>query len=151
LARPKVEIFKGLFSYNDVWRPLVSPKVNNPHTELQLYSKSTITVQVRDAKEKSSDVNLASHLITDAWLNLYDVAVVISNDSDLATAIQLVKEHQKKIVGIINPQRACKMASELGRLADFKSDIRLTHLTASQLPSPITAANGKQIIKPKEW
>lgn len=40
-------------------------------------------------EEKGSDVNLAIHLLNDAWNNRFDVAVVVSNDSDLAEAMRL--------------------------------------------------------------
>ncbi len=42
---------------------------------------------VWDTEEKGSDVNLAVELDRRAWLNLYDMAVVISNDSDLERAV----------------------------------------------------------------
>jgi len=47
-------------------------------------------VKIVKTEEKGSDVNLAVHLLNDAWLNLYDCAVVISNDSDLAESCRLV-------------------------------------------------------------
>jgi uncharacterized LabA/DUF88 family protein len=40
-------------------------------------------------EEKGSDVNLAVHLLNDAWLDHYDCAVVVSNDSDLAEDLYL--------------------------------------------------------------
>jgi hypothetical protein len=49
------------------------------------------SVKVWKNEEKGSDVNLALHLLNDAWLNAYDCAVVVSNDSDLAESIRLVK------------------------------------------------------------
>ena len=38
----------------------------------------------KKTEEKGSAVNLAVHLLNDGWLDAYDCAVVISNDSDLA-------------------------------------------------------------------
>lgn len=52
--------------------------------------------KVVKTEEKGSDVNLAVHLLNDAWLNKYDCAVVISNDSDLAEPLRLVREQHKK-------------------------------------------------------
>ena len=34
-------------------------------------------------EEKASDVNLAVHLLNDSWLNAYDCAIVVTNDSDI--------------------------------------------------------------------
>jgi hypothetical protein len=39
-------------------------------------------VKVIKTEEKGSDVNLATHLLHDAHLGRFDIAVVISNDSD---------------------------------------------------------------------
>lgn len=51
------------------------------------------TVNVIKTEEKGSDVNLAVHLLNDAWLNKYECAVIVSNDSDMAEAMRLVKAH----------------------------------------------------------
>jgi len=40
-------------------------------------------VAVIKTEEKGSDVNIASHILTDAFDDQYDVAVLVSNDSDL--------------------------------------------------------------------
>lgn len=48
-------------------------------------------VDIIKTEEKGSDVNLAVHLLNDGWLDAYDCAVVVSNDSDLAEAMRLVK------------------------------------------------------------
>ena len=40
-------------------------------------------VKVLKSEEKGSDVNLASYLLIDAYLSDCDVAVIVSNDSDL--------------------------------------------------------------------
>ncbi len=48
-------------------------------------------VKVYKTEEKGSDVNLAVHLLNDGWLNSYDCAIVVSNDSDLSEAMRLVK------------------------------------------------------------
>ena len=47
--------------------------------------------QVYKTEEKGSDVNLALHVLNDAWLDQYDCAVIVSNDSDLAESLRLVK------------------------------------------------------------
>lgn len=40
-------------------------------------------VRVIKTEEKGSDVNLATHLLHDAHMGRFEVAVVVSNDSDL--------------------------------------------------------------------
>lgn len=88
---PELEIHWGSFLFAEKSRPKV------PLTNPKQYVRVAIT------EEKGSDVNLASHLINDGWKNLYDVAVVVSNDSDLIEPIRIVKEELKKTVGIICP------------------------------------------------
>jgi len=100
-------------------------------------------------EEKGSDVNLALHFLDDAWRNHYDCGVIISNDSDLAEAVKLVKCHHKKVIGIINPQVKAKTNNrQLGQYANFIRRIRETILKNSQLPDPIPGTN---ISKPKTW
>lgn len=48
-------------------------------------------VEVWDTEEKGSDVNLATYLLIDAFNQDYEQAVIISNDSDLAFPIRVVR------------------------------------------------------------
>jgi hypothetical protein len=45
--------------------------------------RSTAVSTASKVEEKGSDVNLASHLLLDAFQNSFDVGAVLSNDSDL--------------------------------------------------------------------
>jgi hypothetical protein len=47
-------------------------------------------------------VNLASHLVRDALTNVFDVAVVLTNDTDLIEPIRIVREEAGKIVGLLS-------------------------------------------------
>ena len=51
-------------------------------TRLPLASDTNTIVEVLRTEEKGSDVNLATHLLLDAFKGRCDTAVVISNDSD---------------------------------------------------------------------
>lgn len=102
---------------------------------------------VYDIKEKGTDVNLAVHLLNDAWHNRYDCAVILSNDSDLAEAIRLVSNPHKKLMGLFIPFN-CYPSIELSRLVHFRKQIRQPLLAVSQLPDPITGSN---IHKPTSW
>ena len=61
------------------------------------------TVEVIKTEEKGSDVNLAVHLLNDGWLDAYDCTVVVSNDSDIAEAMRLVRQHRDKRIGLVTP------------------------------------------------
>jgi len=61
-----------------------------------------------------------------------DIAVIVSNDSDLVFPIEHVKRHLGKIIGIINPHK--RPSRELLALANFFKPIRPSPLAASQFP-----------------
>jgi len=107
------------------------------------------TVEVIKSEEKGSDVNLAVHLVNDAWSDLFDVALVVSNDSDLAEAIRLARQRGKP-VGVVNPSATNKMCFELYNCASFRRRVEPKHLRASQLP-PSLAHQGIQLVKPATW
>lgn len=104
--------------------------------------------KVVKTEEKGSDVNLAVHLLNDAWLDRYDCAIVISNDSDLAEPLRLVREQNGKMIGLISPLLQGHPSRELQKHAHFIKRIREGVLKISQLPSPIP---GTTIHKPPTW
>ena len=130
---PQVQVFLGSFQAHAVRRPKAD---------------GTGSVEVMDMKEKGSDVNLATELIVDGFTNAYDVAVVISNDSDLVAPIRAVRTHLKKTVGIINPHQ--KQSVELRNCASFLKTVRTWALQQSLLPPVLVDANG-EIHKPVGW
>ena len=99
-------------------------------------------------EEKASDVNLAVHLLNDSWLNAYDCAIVVTNDSDIAEAMRLVKQHHRKRTGLATPGNR-HPSRQLTAHADFSVHIRnKAVLQQSQLPDPIP---GTTIRKPDLW
>ena len=105
-------------------------------------------VEVIRTEEKGSDVNLAVHLLNDGWLDAYDCAVVVSNDSDIAEAIRLVRQHHtKKMIGLMTPGTG-PSSRQLAAHAHFVGRIRGNALQNSQLPDPTPGTN---MSKPKNW
>lgn len=106
------------------------------------------TVRVWKNEEKGSDVNLAVHLVNDAWENRYDCAVVVSNDSDLASALDIAKA-RGKVVGLIPPVGTHRpISGALRSRANFIKRLPAAALAACQLPSPIPRTT---ISKPARW
>jgi uncharacterized LabA/DUF88 family protein len=99
-------------------------------------------------EEKGSDVNLATHLLADAFRHRFEVAVVVSNDSDLTEPIRVVKEDLRYIVGILNPHR--HPSRELLRVASFFKHIRKGVLASSQLAAVLRDRDGV-VRKPPAW
>ena len=134
---PGLSIHYGHFLSHEVSMPLV-PVPGQP----QRYAK------VIKTEEKGSDVNLATHLLHDAHRGRFDVAVVVSNDSDLVGPIKIVREELRKKIGILNPHQ--KQSVELRNNSDFLKPIRAEHLAAAQFPQRLVDAHG-QFTKPAIW
>ena len=99
-------------------------------------------------EEKGSDVNIATHLLVDGFKNEYELAVVVSNDSDLVLPIRFVVKELGKPVGLLNPQKHPSV--ELTKYATFVRHIRATVLTKSQFPPTLTDRAGS-FSKPASW
>lgn len=98
-------------------------------------------------EEKGSDVNLAVHMVNDAWSKDLDCFAVISNDSDLAEAMRIVKcEREKKVALIAMPGR--RVAHKLKQHSTFVRSAKRINLERNQLPSPIP---GTKYYKPLDW
>lgn len=108
----------------------------------------TKRVWVNKTEEKGSDVNIAAHLVRDACLKRFDVAVLITNDSDLAEPVRVVRQEFGMPVGILNPHQHHSV--QLKRLATFLKRIRQSHLLASQFPPDLTDSKGA-FHKPPNW
>ena len=105
-------------------------------------------VRVIKTEEKGSDVNIAAHMLLDAFKNEYDCAVLVSGDSDLKAPVDMIRNDFSKTVGVINPQ---KIDSKVLRsAASFYKRIRPSDLAASQFPVVITDEIGT-FRKPPSW
>jgi uncharacterized LabA/DUF88 family protein len=108
---------------------------------------NAVLADVHSMEEKGSDVNLAVHLLNDAWKNAFDAAVVISNDTDLIEPIRMVTQERNKIVFVACPGKWA-MAPKLAKVATYQRHIRTAMLSSSQLPTPIPNTT---IRKPSDW
>jgi len=132
-----VEVTYGHFLQKPVFMPLAS----NPREQ----------VQVIKTEEKGSDVNLAVNLVNDAHLGRFATAVVVSNDSDLASAITIVRG-LGKTVGFIPPHRGQRRPSaHLKMVSSFTRPIRPGVLQVSQFPETLHDTAGSIIRCPPSW
>ena len=133
--RPEIQVYFGHFLRHRV-RALLAQPVGSQRT-----------AEVIKTEEKGSDVNLAVHLLNDSWLDAYDCGVVVSNDSDIAEAMQLVRRHHDKRIGLVTPGTG-RPSRQLLVHADFSRHIRENGLQNSQLPDTIPGTN---LRKPAAW
>ena len=129
---PNLSIFYGFFLTHEV----TMPRVGGGYA------------QVFKTEEKGSDVNLATQLLVDAYHDDYEIAVVVSNDSDLLMPIQVVTREFKKPVGLLNPQKNPSHAL-LPHVA-FIKQIRPGVLAKSQFPKTLRDKRGS-FSKPASW
>jgi hypothetical protein len=87
-------------------------------------------------------------LLHDAHLGRFDVAVVISNDSDLVEPMKLVRQDLGLKVGVLCPYP--RTAFEIRRNATFVKPIRKGVLAASQFPVMLSDTVGT-FRKPATW
>ena len=136
---PKVQIIKGFF--------LQSEKMSHLAPAAGKGCVRTIKTE-----EKGSDVNLSVHLLNDAWLDRYDCAVLMSNDSDMYESVNLAKSNCRKKVGWVFPDMGAAnkihLSAKLNGIMDFKLRLTAPILAASQLPDTIP---GTTIHKPAGW
>lgn len=131
---PLVEKIEGKFLMKKVTVP-ISPGVS---------------LKGKVPEEKGTDVNLATHLVNDAHLGKFDIAAVISNDSDLAEAIRIVTQEINLPVISINPCNDRAASAHIGKFSTSKKEVRDGQITSSQFPVNLTDSKGT-FTKPKEW
>jgi uncharacterized LabA/DUF88 family protein len=107
------------------------------------------TVEVLKTEEKGTDVNIAAYLLCDGFDKDYEQAVVISNDSDLKTPIELVRTKLRLPVGVVFPTALPGRypSQALLPVATFTREIRATILPGCQFPQLV----GGTIHKPESW
>ena len=135
---PDLEIIYGHFLEHEIMMPIANPISGSPKY-----------VRVIKTEEKGSDVNIATHMINDGYQGKYQVAVILSNDSDLVEPIQVVRKELKLPVGVLNPIPA-HPSHELSKAATFMKPIRRGVLSASQFPDRMKDAKG-DFFKPRAW
>lgn len=146
---PEITVHKGSFLTKKSFARMVHPPNFYPKLDDQLPKPWPDTVEIYKPEEKGSDVNLACHLLRDAFQGNFDVAAVLSNDSDLAESIRIATQEFGRIVGILTPVPVPN--KQLCKEARFTRQVKLKHLIKTQFPDTIKDSKGKQIIKPTEW
>jgi len=103
-------------------------------------------------EEKETDVNLALFVLNLAYLDAFDRALIISNDSDLTPAIRMVRNQfpRKRITTVAPPN--LYHSRELMQAASDKTKIRVEHLERSVLPLVVANQSGLVwVSRPQEY
>ncbi|CAM2966248.1 MULTISPECIES: NYN domain-containing protein [Dermacoccus] len=146
---PRVEVIKGTFKVRETYMARVSEQscqcCNGPTTGYCLCCGYP-TVKVSKTEEKGSDVNVAVQLVKDGLQGNFDTALVISNDSDIQPAVDVVRAAGRRVI-TANP-RGTKHSALVG---DEKRNIRNAALAASQLANPFAMPSGQSVHAPTGW
>ncbi len=103
-------------------------------------------------KEKMTDVNISVQMIKDALEDKYDVALLVSGDSDQIPTINAIKELTKgaKRVAVAFPPADFR-SKELKAAADYSFKITENKFMRNQLPSEILKKDGYILVRPAKW
>lgn len=105
-------------------------------------------------EEKETDVNIALHLLDEAYRDNFDHALLFSADSDLAPAVRLLrKRFPKKKVFIITPplyKHSKELITAVGGF-NFSRKIEVSHLRKCLLPETLSDKDGTEIQRPSGY
>ena len=100
--------------------------------------------------EKMTDVNIATQMIIDAYQDKYDMAMLISGDSDLVPPIRAIHENfkQKRVFVAFPPRR---FNNSVALVAKGSLTIGRKKLADNQFPTEVKKRDGFILRKPNEW
>lgn len=100
--------------------------------------------------EKMTDVNIATELLSDAFADRFDAALLVSADSDLVGPVQKVRQlfRQKRVVVVFPPARH---SNALKNVANATLHLDRATLAQSVFPDQVTKPDGYVLHRPAEW
>jgi uncharacterized LabA/DUF88 family protein len=136
-----VELHFGLFQSRPrkMQRTSVCPRPDCPSSE---------RVEVLYTEEKGSDVALASYLLRDGFVEDIDMAIVVTNDTDLIAPLRIARSEAGVQVALVSPSKYAHR--DLRAEADSVKSLRRGALSASQFPRVLRDAIGP-IHCPPTW
>lgn len=155
---PEIEIHFGRFLYQTQWAGLAKPLRAKPDNYVWNEPAPEV-VEIKKAEEKGSDVNLGVHMVRDAFIDAYDIAYVLTNDTDLVEPLRIVKEEIGKKICLIAPNRPGRHvknnspipAETLKKWCDSVHYLDDRELAASQFPQNINRTGKKPVSRPASW
>lgn len=104
----------------------------------------------KSAKEKMTDVNIATSIIVDAFKDKYDMAMLISGDSDLSPPIKAIHElfKQKRVFIAFPPKRHNSTMAIVSRGSMI---IGRKKLVDAQFDEEVISKTGFKLRIPDQW
>jgi uncharacterized LabA/DUF88 family protein len=100
--------------------------------------------------EKMTDVNISVELMADAFQDAFDVALLVSADSDLVGPARAIRRlfSNKRVVVAFPPER---FSSALKQVADGQLFVSRDVLAKSIFPEEVKKPDGFLLRRPAEW
>ena len=100
--------------------------------------------------EKMTDVNIATEMLSDAFADHFDVALLISADSDLVSLIQKVRHlfPEKQVIAVFPPARH---SNALKNVANVCLHLDRATLVKSVFPDQVAKPDGFVLQRPAGW
>lgn len=98
-------------------------------------------------EEKETDVNAALHLVQGALTDRYDLALLVSGDSDLSPAVRMVRELTPKAVRVLTPvgrRHSMELVQAAGGTRQGRK-MQPIHLERAVLPAEVKNAAGVMV------
>lgn len=150
---PCLEIVQGFHQTHPVWARIHQDDEFREHVpksvQRAIVREKTQRMRVLRTEEKLTDVNLAAHMIRDAALGVFDLAVLVANDADYKEALKIVTQDFSRKVGLISPYP--RPSQSLKQFAMFTREIGWKDLENCQFPNTLTDSKGSRIFKPSSW
>jgi len=106
------------------------------------------------SEEKRTDVNIAIHMLDDAYQDSCDRMILVTGDSDLVPAVSRVRHRfpKKKVIVYVPSREPVRgQATELRFAATHHKTLPNELLRRCHFPSTINAPDGSVITKPPHW
>jgi uncharacterized LabA/DUF88 family protein len=100
--------------------------------------------------EKMTDVNIAVEMMSDAYQDRFDAALLISADADLCPPVSSIRRlfpHKRVVVGFPPSRRS----TELANVASNHFVVGKGSLARSQFPVRLETVSGMTLEKPETW
>jgi uncharacterized LabA/DUF88 family protein len=100
--------------------------------------------------EKMTDVNIATQMLVDAYQDNYDMAMLLSGDSDLVPPIKAIHDlfKQKRVFVAFPPKR---YNNSVALVAKGSMTIGRKKLMDHQFPPEVIKPDGFVLVKPVNW
>lgn len=142
----RLELIEGYYAQQPAKARLLDP------TDPNKWPRLCQEVVIWSLEEKQSDVNLALHILRDVLLGEVDQVVVVTNDTDIAPALAMVRALTNVKVGVVTPIKAGGQPNtDLVKHAHWvRKAISAADLTAAQLPRLVMGGR-TPTAKPLSW